>query len=789
MHSYNTLPALAAQPDALAPQQIDKPNAATVVGTQSLEHLQAVDPSGCHNIWTSQPGVEGQLEALTFSLPGDAIVATALVTRLYDRANIYYSINEVRMDLGPTKAGKADIVFIRAVWVDIDPKQGVPLDVARAQIQAVIDNSPIAALASLVIDSGGGFQLIFLLREKLPASPENVARAEAINRGLAELFDGDRNACDASRILRLAGAKNYPDAKKLEKGRRIAPTSILRRSDVRVTLDQMAELVKPVYRDATVDRSPRINALMEELRREGYDDADDFAELPADLREKFLDDLDAHPTFRAVWSEGKGGDRAGDATGSGHLASLAQFLGRINEGVLGRYTVVDFARLAYVWKFSVQAGDDRDTKLNERQIARAWANVAETVATRDEQKIARLYETEQTTVEGNDHRSVGAAGAEQSTAAGAQLSVQVADASPKPPRIAFQSFHDVSSTALSVSARHLVKGLLDQGALAVMYGPSNVGKSFVALSISFHVAAGLPWSGMKVTKGTVVYIAAEGGAGVRKRVAALRRHYGRDDVDLQFFLSNVDLRRPDADIGPLVAAIIELGRPVILVTIDTLSRVMAGGDENSPVDMGNLVKNIDRLREATHAAVLAIHHSGRDVSRGARGHSLLRAAVDTEIEIADRQIVVTKQRDIDTSWRSGFDLPVITLGTDEDGAPITSCVLELVDRNARPSGIATPSEQVVLDALEDILSETPSRGAKAAEIVGYLRGTDRNFTLSGVRGHLKNLMAKGLAAKAGVDQWRPKAPKMSSATWFQALVESQPSEIVMAEAVACSVFD
>jgi len=438
-----------------------------------------------------------------------------------------------------------------------------------------------------------------------------------------------------------------------------------------------------------------------------------------------------------------------------------------------------------VWQLPVQAGNDRADKLDSRQLARAWMNGSETVEVRDEAKKVATLDMFEPAVDASP------AGEVQSdrpdSAAATEAAPPASEA--KRPRIPFLTFADLASTALTGSTPYVVKGLLDQGAFGLTYGPSHVGKSFVVLDVAFHIAAGMPWGGMKVQQGTVIYVAAEGGAGVRKRVAALHRRYGRDDVDLQFILSNIDLRRPDADVGPLIAAIEALGRPIILLVIDTLSRVMSGGDENSSVDMGALVKNIDRIRTATRAAVLAVHHSGRDASKGARGHSLLRAAVDTEIEIADRTIVVTKQRDIDMSWTSGFDLPVVTLGADEDGAPITSCVVELVAKNERLPETATPSEQAVVDALTDILSDTPSRGARAAEIVGYLKGTDRDFTLSAVRGHLKNLAKKGFVAKAGVDQWRPKAAKMTSATWFQDIVDPTSEPEMVAEAVAEGVFE
>ena len=86
--------------------------------------------------------------------------------------------------------------------------------------------------------------------------------------------------------------------------------------------------------------------------------------------------------------------------------------------------------------------------------------------------------------------------------------------------------------------------------------------------------------------------------------------------------------------------------------IDTLSSAMAGGDENGSVDMGALVANSNTLLELTGAHILWIHHTGKDTARGARGHSLLRARCDTEVEILHdrstgiRTAKISKQRDL-----------------------------------------------------------------------------------------------------------------------------------------------
>lgn len=331
-----------------------------------------------------------------------------------------------------------------------------------------------------------------------------------------------------------------------------------------------------------------------------------------------------------------------------------------------------------------------------------------------------------------------------------------APASPKK-KFEFLPFNAAADAALQDTRAALIKGLLDQGAMTVLYGPSNVGKTFVAMDIAYHIAAGLPYDGRKTVKGCVIYVAAEGGKGAKRRVRALRDKYGAADVEFLLLPSSVDLRRPDADLKPLISAIQALGVPVLLIVIDTLSRAMAGGDENSSVDMGYIVNHFDALRAYTSAHLLIVHHSGKNLAQGARGHSLLRAATDTEIEIADRTIEVTKQRDLDGSWSSGFALEVRTLGVDADGDPITSCTVRLCGRDGVQVGVATPKEADVLTAVSVLsgLSSDPDGGVSVAELVDYFGEQQADdMSVNAVRMLLKKLVAKGLVDKSSRGRWK-----------------------------------
>ena len=78
---------------------------------------------------------------------------------------------------------------------------------------------------------------------------------------------------------------------------------------------------------------------------------------------------------------------------------------------------------------------------------------------------------------------------------------------------------------------YLIKGWLDRGAASVLYGESNVGKTFLALDIALHVAAGLRWHGVRVAEACpVIYIATEGPYSRQARSNLLcpstRRHPG-----------------------------------------------------------------------------------------------------------------------------------------------------------------------------------------------------------------------------------------------------------------------
>jgi hypothetical protein len=267
----------------------------------------------------------------------------------------------------------------------------------------------------------------------------------------------------------------------------------------------------------------------------------------------------------------------------------------------------------------------------------------------------------------------------------------------------------------NLDANDFVEGLLTSSAMSVIYGPSNCGKTFFIVDLALHVAWGREWRGRAVDRGAVVYLSLEGAQGIRNRLTAFRQHHGLDGEQLPFVAMPrpVNLLNDDADVNAVIALVEHVAAAtnlhVAMVIVDTLSRAMAGGNENSPEDMTAIVGNCDRIRDATGAHVCIVHHSGKDEARGARGHSSLRAATDTEIEIKrDPELTfssvrIAKQRDLEAGEPFAFTLQSVALGTNRRGKDVTSCVVVEAEKSAilaRDPDKLSPKESEALACLE-----------------------------------------------------------------------------------------
>lgn len=255
----------------------------------------------------------------------------------------------------------------------------------------------------------------------------------------------------------------------------------------------------------------------------------------------------------------------------------------------------------------------------------------------------------------------------------------------------------------------LVTGLIKPETLVVTYGESGSGKTFDALHRDLCIASGSDYFGRSVERGLVVYLAAEGGDSTLNRVYAYREHLF-PDADFILIPYSMDLLHPDGDVDGVIDHIKRIedrtGKGCVKVTQDTLARAMPGGNENAGDDMGRLVAHADRIRHAIGNCFEFIHHAGKDTARGARGHSSLKAATDTELEVSVANEVhyvrATKQRDFALGDEFAFTLRQVEVGTDQHGQPVTTCipVVSEINRQAKDQQ-PTPEEKLAIQTLEE----------------------------------------------------------------------------------------
>lgn len=299
----------------------------------------------------------------------------------------------------------------------------------------------------------------------------------------------------------------------------------------------------------------------------------------------------------------------------------------------------------------------------------------------------------------------------------------------------------------------LVEGVIGRIAMAVLYGDSNTAKTFLATDLCARVSLGDSWLGNRTAGGVVVYLATEAVESVRMRLRGWQRQHGQHLDRFVIVKSPVNLFDGRADTDAVIALVDRIGRQlgqVVLIVGDTLARISAGANENSGEDMGVVLKHADAIRQATGAAFLWVHHSGKDQARGMRGWSGMRAAIDTELEVtADeatglRAVEITKQRDLPGKGRRiGFRLEPVHLGINRWGTPRTTCVVVAADAPEKRERGKRTSE--IAGAVTEMLRAHGSGMVKGA-IVKHFDGT---YTKSAVYRELKSMAEDGRLIEVG----------------------------------------
>ncbi len=261
-----------------------------------------------------------------------------------------------------------------------------------------------------------------------------------------------------------------------------------------------------------------------------------------------------------------------------------------------------------------------------------------------------------------------------------------------------------------------IDGVLPMTGIGLVIGQSGAGKSFITLDLLARSSLGLPWFGHDTRSCKTVYVGLEGRAGIKRRIEAWEYQNGTQVPDgFGVVLDSLKLTEQE-DVHDLARAVLDAGGEGGLIVIDTLAQSAPGIDENSSADMGTLIEALQRLQGLTGGLVLAVHHMGKDTTRGARGHSSLYAACDVVLAVTSGP----QGRSVNTETGDGgkskdaepvshaFDLGRVVLHTLADGHEIAgACVvpMEVAPRAALPKSPKGGNAKIVWDHLGHLLRD------------------------------------------------------------------------------------
>jgi KaiC/GvpD/RAD55 family RecA-like ATPase len=296
----------------------------------------------------------------------------------------------------------------------------------------------------------------------------------------------------------------------------------------------------------------------------------------------------------------------------------------------------------------------------------------------------------------------------------------------------------------------IVQNVFEVGTVAVIAGAPNTGKTFLAVHLAVHMAAGESWFGCKVSGGPILYVAAEAPGSVRTR-ARLAASQGFANKRLPFYVmshapglgSEIDSPGDTLRLIATIRAVSSIeGMEVKMVIIDTVASVLADGEENAD-GMLRLAGSAKFIAAETGAAVTLVHHPSKGDPTSLRGHSSLAAAVDTILSITMddntgiRAATLTKSRDSAAGRQFFFNLEAVKLPTlDSFGDPRTSCIVIPVtvplSQRRRPGGKA--QEQLLSEIERRYRTGETHMDEAAIRKAGHGLGMHRNSIPKALKG-------------------------------------------------------
>jgi len=256
----------------------------------------------------------------------------------------------------------------------------------------------------------------------------------------------------------------------------------------------------------------------------------------------------------------------------------------------------------------------------------------------------------------------------------------------------------------------LIKGELQRRGLTVLYGPSGVGKSFIAVDYAMRIAQDHP----------VVYMAMEGEYGYHARLTAWKNHHKKESAgNIHMCLGSLEMMS-DSELDHFLSATEPINPE--LVVIDTMVHAMTGADENNTRDMNTFVRSCKKLMYALSCSLLIVHHTNKG-GISERGSGVLRGAADVMIRLLADDGLITMECSKTKDYRA-FEprylrlLPTDTGIRDNDGEFIrTPVVVDAKNVIMTDEGKLTTNQQKVLETLA---MEVFENGATLSELADAL---------------------------------------------------------------------
>lgn len=175
-----------------------------------------------------------------------------------------------------------------------------------------------------------------------------------------------------------------------------------------------------------------------------------------------------------------------------------------------------------------------------------------------------------------------------------------------------------------------IQSWLPKQGKAVLYAPAKSGKSYLCAQIARCIGAGDEFLGIPTSPGRVLYVQCELGESILK----LRLQSTGQDYDNVFVGTTFDMKLDSPTGQRKLVEALDAILPNVLI-IDNWSKVIHG-DENESTDTKVITDFLDSLIEAydeQKLSIFIIAHPGKDISKGARGSSVLEGWVDSYIEM------------------------------------------------------------------------------------------------------------------------------------------------------------